>query len=193
MTTLIETDFLNCLKSVVNSWPDDENKTDEPIIKNPAEVYQHVKTTFELRHIYCHEYTGVERVNPELIKKCFENTKIFLEATDCLIRHLIRPTAPRTQAAMNQLAIDEFNQVELEMNEIYKQVLTILDSQAKNQLEAAQEQWVNFRERQTQFWANEFEGGSIFPVIYYSNMKSLTRQRIDEFNKILEIYKQYAQ
>jgi uncharacterized protein YecT (DUF1311 family) len=198
MTTLIGKDFLNnkdflhSLKSVVDSWPDDENKIYEPILKNASAVYRDVKKKFELRHIYCHEYTGLDIVDPELIKISFYNTKLFLEATSCLIRHLIAPTAPKTQSAMNQMAFDEFNQAEAEMNKIYEQVLNGLRVRHKSKLEEAQNHWVEVREKQVDLLANQFEGGSIFPLIYYSEMKSLTNQRIDELKKIIEIYKQYA-
>lgn len=192
MTNLIGEDFLSSLKSVVDSWHDDETQTYEPIIKNASAVYQDVKKTFELRHIYCHEFTGIDIVEPEIIKRCFYNTKLFLEATSCLIRHLIAPTAPKTQAAMNKLAFDEFNQAEAEMNKIYEQVLNILSIGRKGQLEEAQNQWVEFREKQVDFLANNFQGVSIFPLIYYSEMNSLTNQRINELKKILEIEQQYA-
>lgn len=192
MTTLIGKDFLHSLKSVVDSWPDDENKIYEPILKNASAVYQDVKRTFELRHIYCHEYTGLDIVEPELIKTSFHSTKLFLEATSCLIRHLVAPNAPQTQSAMNQLAFDEFNQAEAEMNKIYEEVINGLSVRHKSKLEDAQTHWVKVREKQVDLLANQFEGGSIFPLIYYSEMKSLTNLRIDELKKIIEIYKQYA-
>lgn len=192
MTTLIGEDFLNRLKSVVDSWPDDKSQTYEPIIKDASKVYQDVEKTFELRHIYCHEFTSNDLVEPEIIKRCFDNTRLFLEATSCLIRHLIAPNAPKTQAAMNQLAIDEFNQAEAEMNKIYEQVLNVLSIGRKWQLEEVQNQWVDFRQKQVSFLAKNFQGGSIFPLIYYSEMNSLTNQRINELKKILEIEQQYV-
>src|SRR5262249_51813570 len=58
-----------------------------------------------------------------------------------------------TRAEMNQCLSKEYEKAEAEMNEIYRQVVSKLDADSGEKLQAAQSAWIKFRDAHCEFEA----------------------------------------
>ena len=92
----------------------------------------------------------------------------------------------QTQAEMNQTAKKDFELVDAELNKVYKEVIKLLSEKENQLLIKAQRDWIKFRDSHCEFEANEYEGGSIQPLIYSSCLTERTKDRIKDLKSILE-------
>ena len=92
----------------------------------------------------------------------------------------------QTQAEMNQTAKKDFELADAELNKVYKEVMKLLSEKEKQLLIKAQRDWIKFRDSHCEFEANEYEGGSIQPLIYSSCLTERTKDRIKDLKSILE-------
>ncbi len=86
----------------------------------------------------------------------------------------------QTQLEMNQAAAANFKKADVELNEVYKQLMTMLDKKEKQQLIIAEKAWLKFRDSHCKFEAQQYDGGSIQPLIYSTCLEDLTKKRIAE-------------
>jgi uncharacterized protein YecT (DUF1311 family) len=91
-----------------------------------------------------------------------------------------------TQAEMNEFAARDFKENEIKMNKIFEEIILGLEARVelKQSLEKAQEAWLKYREIQAKANSETYKGGSIYPLVYYTNMSKLTISRINELDKI---------
>jgi len=92
----------------------------------------------------------------------------------------------QTQAEMNQTAINNFNKADSELNQVYKKLVKKLTEKEKNLLIAAQKNWIKFRDSKCEFEKEEYDGGSIQPLIYYTCLAECTNERTKELKSNLE-------
>jgi uncharacterized protein YecT (DUF1311 family) len=92
-----------------------------------------------------------------------------------------------TQAEMNEFSARDFKEIEIKMNQIFEKIISSLEEriELKQSMEKAQEAWLKYREVQANANSKTYEGGSIYPLVYYTNMSKLTISRINELNKIV--------
>ena len=187
MSTIIGQSFLEKLKGTQDRWAIEvEGSTPKPIVDNPSEVYQDVKETFRLRHIYCHEIAFSERIDVGLITGCFVNSSLFLKAADQLIWDLVAPNAPLTQSAMNVRAFQDLQKADQELGELCANIALYLNDEEKNEFGAAQEAWAGFRELEANSYANRHgRGGTIWPTLNSSEALTLTLLRFEELKREL--------
>lgn len=92
----------------------------------------------------------------------------------------------QTQAEMNQTAINNFNKVDNELNLVYKKLAKKLSEKEKSLLITAQKNWINFRDSKCAFEKEQYDGGSIQPLIYYTCLTDCTKDRIKDLKRNLE-------
>lgn len=92
----------------------------------------------------------------------------------------------QTQAELNQTAKKDFELADAELNKVYKEVIKLLSEKEKQLLIKAQRDWIKFRDSHCEFEANEYEGGSIQPLIYYSCLTERTKNRIEDLKSIMK-------
>lgn len=90
----------------------------------------------------------------------------------------------QTQAEMNQTAIKDYKVSDAKMTATYKKVLATMDSNGKQLLIAAQRAWIKYKEAHCASVANEYEGGSMKPLILYSCLKEITDARIEQLKSL---------
>lgn len=81
------------------------------------------------------------------------------------------------QATLNQMAADEADQADKELNAVYGRVLTTLDGEGQTLLRKSQSAWLAFRDAEADFAADEMRGGSAAPLLYYGRLARLTKER----------------
>ena len=92
----------------------------------------------------------------------------------------------QTQAEMNQTAIENFKKADNELNQVYKKLVKKLNEKEKKLLITAQKNWIRFRDSKCEFEKEEYNGGSIQPLIHYTCLTECTEDRIKDLKRNLE-------
>ncbi len=91
----------------------------------------------------------------------------------------------QTQLDMNVDAIRAYKKVDKELNLVYKQVIGKMSEQEKTNLKTAQRKWIKMKESSCTKEAAEYEGGSMYPMIYHDCLAIKTKKRLTELKKML--------
>ena len=84
----------------------------------------------------------------------------------------------QNQHEMNQQAAADSEKADAELNKVYKKVLAAeMDEEAVKLLKAAQKAWIAFRDAEAKHAEDEARGGSMAPLLYYSALARVTRDR----------------
>lgn len=109
LSILLDMDFTSELKKFNKiSVHDHINKLTADFQNRFGEIIESTKNTYELRHVFCHEFANTLNVNQEEIIRNFNNRKIFLEHTNNFIAELLYPNYPETQMDVNIHAGEKF-------------------------------------------------------------------------------------
>ncbi len=84
---------------------------------------------------------------------------------------------PITQAEMNMVASNNFETAKQQMTSVLNELLSHLDGEEKAALSESQRAWENYCFEQAEAAAISYQGGSIYPVIFFSEMESLAVER----------------
>jgi hypothetical protein len=159
------------------------NDNSKQFIDNGDQIISDIKRTFELRHIFCHEFATNLRIDKDEILRCFNNAKIFLNQTNDFIWDLIYPNAPETQADMNNHTSDQFSEADNELTEL---IITIKEASKENSymtlnidlLDETLTEWKKYREVKAKLDASVVEGGSMYPTIYAGSLITTTQKKL---------------
>lgn len=91
----------------------------------------------------------------------------------------------QTQLEMNDDAIRAYEKVDKELNLVYKQVIGKMSEQEKTKIKTAQRKWIKMKESSCTKEAAEYEGGSMYAMIYHDCLAIKTKKRITELKKML--------
>jgi len=92
----------------------------------------------------------------------------------------------QTQAEMNQTAYNDFKKADAELNKFYMQVMKILNEKEKKLMILAQKDWLKFRDSHCKFEIEQYDSGSIQPLLYSTCLTERTNVRIEDLKAILE-------
>ncbi|ELS04085.1 hypothetical protein Xen7305DRAFT_00038130 [Xenococcus sp. PCC 7305] len=94
---------------------------------------------------------------------------------------------PLTQTTMNICANLDYQEADARLNEIYQQVKReIVNDVQEQKLIKVQLSWIEFRDLNCNYIADAYRGGSIQPLIYYSCLTSLTEERIQHLELMVD-------
>src|ERR1700730_13457389 len=86
----------------------------------------------------------------------------------------------QTQAEMNNCAGREYKAADAALNQVYRQLVSMLDDEEKSQLKEAQTAWLKYRDTNCDFVADQYKGGTIRPAILGYRLAEMTRNRTTE-------------
>lgn len=86
----------------------------------------------------------------------------------------------RTQAELNECAARQFRDADEDLAHIYNEIAASLSPGILESLEAEQSAWMQLREAHCDSLASEYEGGSIYPLMYYNCLREMVENRITE-------------
>jgi len=160
------------------------NDNSKHFIENGDQIIADIKRTFELRHIFCHEFATNLCIDKNEILRCFNNAKIFLNQTNDFIWDLIYPNAPETQADMNNHASELFKQVDNELTEL---ISTVKEASKEHSymilntdlLDQSITEWKKYRDIKAKLDASAVEGGSMYPTVFASSLATTTKEKIE--------------
>jgi len=87
---------------------------------------------------------------------------------------------PQDQSTMNRCAHESWERVDRTLTQTYQSAIVRLSSAQQQQLVAAQQAWIAFRDRHCAFTSGAFEGGSMQPLIEWSCKESVTQERLND-------------
>lgn len=89
------------------------------------------------------------------------------------------PERPMSQGEMNQEALKFFEQIDKELNIVWKQIMPAMEKHDSADLKKAQLAWLKYRDGYAEAVANyNARGGSMWSMIYHGVRARLTRQRV---------------
>ena len=91
-----------------------------------------------------------------------------------------------SQNEMNRCAADEHKKADAELNRVYQQLLPKLEGEHKEKLKVAQRAWIAFRDAHCEYEAFAFDGGSMQPLIRFSCLEAVTRERTKQLRGALQ-------
>ncbi|MBV6879520.1 HEPN domain-containing protein [Epilithonimonas ginsengisoli] len=157
------------------------------------EIIQSVKETYELRHIFCHEFATNIHIDKDKIIKNYQNCKDFLEFTNTIIWKILYPDSPETQTDMNHEADMNFKKKDDELQTLIDFIIDNkenIDEQFSidfKLFKSSIEKWKKYRETVALYKANNFKGGSMYPLIYLSALENTTTEKIESLKNEFEI------
>ena len=84
---------------------------------------------------------------------------------------------------MNRQAQEAWRKADSELNRVYQALLPRLSAPVREKLVEAQLAWIKFRDAEARARAWECEGGSLYPLLYYSSLERTTRERTRELEE----------
>jgi uncharacterized protein YecT (DUF1311 family) len=92
----------------------------------------------------------------------------------------------QTQAEINQCAQASYETADKELNQVYQELKSSLNSQEQEELIDAELAWIEYRDQTCEAESSQYEGGSIQPTIYYGCLERVTIERTAELQRQLE-------
>jgi len=96
------------------------------------------------------------------------------------------PAQSQTQHQMNREAEEGYRRADLELNRVYRALLPRLPAAVREKLVDAQLAWIKFRDAEAEAHAWEFEGGSMYPFLYFASLEHTTKERTQDLRAWLE-------
>ena len=187
ISQLMACDFLKEVAQVHNRWDVEVNKKPKlPIISSAESTFRYVARAFDLRHIFCHETASNHEFEIQEIEECFENSVLFLKASQAFISETLFPNAPLTQADMNAASYEDYRKEKEHLDSLLTQVFDLLSERQVARYREANEAWKSFFEASVEVEGLQYEGGSIRPTIANSAAASLTRDRAKQVELLIE-------
>ena len=89
-------------------------------------------------------------------------------------------TDPQSQAEMNMCAGEKYKAADAKLNQVYRQLVSMLNAEEKLQLKEAQSAWLKYRDTNCEFVADQYKGGSIRPSILGFCLAEMAQNRTTE-------------
>lgn len=185
LSVLMDIDFIKGIKKFENKGDFDHiNDNSKFFIENFDQIICDIKRTFELRHIFCHEFATNIKIDRVEILRCFQNSKIFIKQVDDFIYNLLYPDAPQTQKEMNKLAVETFKKVEEQLNILISTIKEAAKERSYMTLDtllfdSTIDEWKKYRQVMAKFHSESFKGVSMYKLLHYGSLTTTTKEKIE--------------
>ena len=156
------------------------------IISDSNITFRFVARTFELRHIFCHEFANKYELDTSEVEWCFEHSCKFLRASEEHIWQTLSPDEPLTQTDMN---IDMAKKCDVErkkLDTLIQRVLEYLTTKQTAEFLKANKAWEEFLLASAHVEGLQYEGGTIRPLIEGGAILTLLKERIQNLESLVE-------
>ncbi len=86
----------------------------------------------------------------------------------------------QSQGEMNICWGNEYKKADVVLNQVYRKLAAMLDEEPKAQLKEAQLAWINYRDKNCEFVADVYKGGSLRPTVLAICLFDVTNNRTAE-------------
>lgn len=186
MSAALSADFLDAVSAIHDRWlVEIQGEPKAPIIKDRAGVISGLESAFRFRHILAHEAAPRVELSIEEGERQLQSVAAFVNATEELVFQMTEPDAPLTQADMNEQAARKLHSADQELSAVLGRAAETLDRKRLDLLRQSQEEWLRYRDLQSENEGLAFEGGSLRPTIHANAHTDVTRARIKDLERLL--------
>ena len=178
-------DFPAKLKVAHPRWTEESNDWPlSPIIDDYDQVMASLARLYDVRHVLTHELPSSPFLDPDEVPKLATAARSFITATDWVVVEALHVSVPRTQIAMNLSMGDALRDEEAQLTAAMDEAIKLhgIDHDA---LSALQTSWTAWADAQANLVASQVEGGSLHPMVWASEKAALTRERIDQIERLM--------
>ena len=192
ISTLLDVDLLDEIKDFqAKGLYEKATSYSRDFRNNFTKILQSVNKTFELRHIFCHEFATNVEIDYKEIIVIYEDCKLYLNQVNEYIYNLIDPDAPETQAGLNDKAKKKFNESEAELNALIIKLKSLekpfwQHNEIDSEFDKLHQKWVEYREAKANFSAMQVTKATVQPLITFLTLKEMTDIRIKELKKEID-------
>ena len=86
-------------------------------------------------------------------------------------------------AEMRSCANARYQEADAELNRVYRQLMSGLSLPGREQLKAAQQAWLGFRDKNAAFVAAMAGEGTMVPLVETAELTTVTRQRVEQLKR----------
>lgn len=146
-----------------------------------ASLLNSINEIFRLRHAFCHEIPLVDKLDVNKMNQYIDDACKFLESSDNIVREIENPNSPITTLEMIRDSDEKFKILEKKLDDLIQKIRT-LDIEGyfiSNDLDFI-DKWKEYRELRAKSEAKNYEGGTIYSVVYLGSLQSTTSAFIKE-------------
>ncbi|EFL91281.1 hypothetical protein REG_1819 [Candidatus Regiella insecticola LSR1] len=92
----------------------------------------------------------------------------------------------QTQSEMNNCATAAYKKADDELNKLYENIKERTRGKHKKMLKKTQQKWIEYRDSDCRFQTYLSRKNSIYPMVYAYCRENKTRERVNEFKKMLD-------
>ena len=158
--------------------------------KMPDQIFKSLSRTFELRHIFCHEFADNVTIDENEILQCLDHSVLFLHQISRYLLHLTDPGFPRTQTDINFQSADIFTTNDKELEQLIIKIIENNDNSYsfdKNLFNEMLSHWRQFRECKSLLDGLSGKGGSIYSCLVSGSKTSTTETLLEELKRNFQI------
>jgi uncharacterized protein YecT (DUF1311 family) len=96
------------------------------------------------------------------------------------------------QQQMNQQAATTYVEARKELDEVHAKISTILPKGRYKQFISIHKSWEKYRDREAEYHANVYRGGTLWSFIYSTTATEMTNKRIKEAQEYLAQLEEYG-
>ena len=184
-SALLEINFFDWLSKAQYRYllEHEEDKASALIITDIEKLKRLLARLFEARHILVHEFPEKRPFVPTEVDEMLEAAQLFIVAADEGFTQLLHGLYPISQTAMNRAAREETEAAELELEKVVAEIAKKTESET---IFKVQEAWVAFAKSEAERNAEDFIGGTIYPLYYHTTLKRLVDDRDGQLRLWLE-------
>ncbi|WP_407411307.1 lysozyme inhibitor LprI family protein [Acinetobacter sp.] len=90
------------------------------------------------------------------------------------------------QTDLNMCTAQEYKKADQKLNKLYQAYTAKLSRAERKQFTAIQKSWVNYKDKDCQYAAQNYKDGSIYPLLINSCLTEKTEDRIDDLEDYLQ-------
>lgn len=125
--------------------------------------------------------TQILRISPAKVVACCVLLLIGFSISTTAQQKKPQPCAKaQSQAEMNICWGNEYKKADAALNQVYRKLAGMLDEEPKAQLKEAQLAWLNYRDKNCEFVADVYKGGSLRPTVLAMCLFDVTNNRTTE-------------
>lgn len=183
--TLLSQNFNNDIRTVSRRYDAVLYGNNQPIIKNPDDVFKKLSDVFDIRHILVHEIPAKCPYDEKDLEGYIDAADQFSIALDELIAQKLHGDYPVFQSEMTQAACRHLDVARLNLSRTIRRLRKIPFFNRPDFLRA-QKAWKAFCNAEATLHAAEMKGGSAEPMIFAGVQSVLTEERTKQILEWLE-------
>lgn len=120
------------------------------------------------------------------IGESIQNRLTYMEEQSDALERDIQENASLTQADLNVKSQELYDMWDSMLNEVWETLKQTQDAETMEKLNVQEREWIAWKERQIREAGEEFEGGSLQPMVCAQRAAELTRERVYELIAVLD-------